>query len=177
MLNKIMILLFFLMSGLTFAQKIDSLDLKLIGPGGGEAVSSDGKHLFSYSIGEFFTTTTRNYNQVLTQGFQQSKMLRVVSVEAIENLNWKVEVYPNPVSEYLNVSFDKVANTKFDLQLFASTGQSITVPMENMGSESENKYILDFRSLASGSYVVKVWNTQSEKYVGTMSVIKSESSK
>lgn len=177
MLNKIMFMLFLLLSSLTFAQKIDSLDLKLIGPGGGDARSSDGKYSFSYSIGEQFTTTARNYNQVLTQGFQQSKMLRVLAVDYLENLNWKVEVYPNPVSEYLNVSFDKVANTTFELQLYASTGQSMIVPVENMGSDTAHKFILDFRTLASGSYVVKIWNTQSEKYVGTVSVIKGESSK
>jgi hypothetical protein len=176
-MKKVFFIMMTFISLSSIAQSIDSLGLKLIGPGGGMATSEDGKYTFSYSMGELFTTTARNYNQVLTQGFQQAKMIRVVGLEYTENLNWKVEVYPNPVSEFLNVMFDKVANTTFEVQIYSQTGQLVNLPMENQGSDVQNKFMLDFRTIAAGNYVVKVWNTQSEKYAGTMSVVKSESVK
>jgi hypothetical protein len=176
-LIRILIASLILVCNSVIAQTVDSSDVKLISAGGGSEKTTDGKYQLTFSIGELFTNTTKNFNQVLTQGYQQAKSMRIVSVEYLENLNWKVEMYPNPVSEFLNVSFDKIPNTIFEIQIYNVLGQNLSVPIENLGSESENKFSLDFRAISAGSYVVKVWNSQSKKYVATMTVLKSESSK
>lgn len=156
---------------------LDTTGLKLVSPGGGIATSKDGKQVFSFSIGELFTQTTRNFEQTFTQGYQQGKRLQIVGIEQVTDLNWQVSLYPNPTSEYVNLSFNKVKNSVFNVDVFSADGRKMTVSSENLSSEEMNKYILDFRELPAGNYVVKVWNATLEKYESSISIIKSESLK
>lgn len=64
---------------------------------------------YSYTVGEVVITTVASPNRILTQGFHQPEHTILVSVGDPELVSWDIKVFPNPVSDVLNVqySFEK----------------------------------------------------------------------
>lgn len=128
-----------------------------------EVIASAGDHYdngtvqLSWTLGEVMIDTYDNGTNILTQGFHQTE-LAVTSVE--ENLaDIRVNLYPNPTSEFLNVA---LGNNRKDihLQLFDMNGKLIHKDVINA---YETKYVLPMQSVATGKYLVQM---QSED--GTM---------
>ncbi len=84
-----------------------------------EVIASAGTHFtgsnaqLSWTIGEPVITTVSNGSNIITQGFHQT-LLNVTAIEEQSNAGISVNVYPNPVSDLLNISF---TNNLKDLQL------------------------------------------------------------
>src|SRR5271157_3600388 len=57
----------------------------------------------SYSIGGAITNTLENGPGILTQGFQQPNIYVVTSIQTLENTKVEINVYPNPVKDYLSI--------------------------------------------------------------------------
>lgn len=123
-----------------------------------EVISSAGGYFvatginISWTLGETIIPSYGPVNGlILTHGFQS--VLRTVIVE--ENIETPVEVtvYPNPASDYLNISFTEPPDTKVDLYLFDTNGKLFkNEVIEPLSGDKQ----LDFQDLPSGVYILKL---------------------
>ncbi|SFZ94724.1 Por secretion system C-terminal sorting domain-containing protein [Chryseobacterium limigenitum] len=129
---------------------------------------------FAHSIGiktnGTLYTWGRNYNGGLGIGNTNTvtvptaiacptSSLAVVEVSAKGD---QLKVYPNPVQDYLNVSYDQMI---VSVTVYSAAGQLVTTKMIN-----DTKGTIDFTVLASGVYLVKV--NVANNTVKTVKVIK-----
>lgn len=77
-----------------------------------------------------------------------------------------LSIYPNPASEQVTISLPETGNKGYTLALFDLNGNRILT--RAIGS-TENGYTLNIRSLASGAYILSVFN---DEHVYTGKVIK-----
>lgn len=103
----------------------------------------------SWTIGEPVTTTVSDGNNILTQGFHQSK-LTVTAINDIQIADVEIKVYPNPTSDYVTVHFSEVMEKPTYL-LFDFSGRLI----EQKNIESNDAKI-DMTGYAGGSYILKL---------------------
>ena len=83
-----------------------------------EVVSSGGEYFentnisISWTLGEPVTETISDENNILTQGFQQSKL----STSEIFSLNsdiFDIKLFPNPTKDFINLITEKYKNLSF----------------------------------------------------------------
>lgn len=136
-----------------------------------EVIASAGEHFdngttqLSWTLGEVVIDTYDNGTNILTQGFHQTE-LTVTSIE--ESLaNIRLNMYPNPTSELLNIEF---GNNEQDitLQLFDMGGKLIhTDKIEAY----QAKYVLPMNEVATGNYLVQMQSVDG-KMTSTHKVMK-----
>jgi len=115
---------------------------------GNNISSSSGS--ITYSIGQVAYITNTGSNGSTSQGVQQPYEIYVLSSSnIITDLN--IKVYPNPVCDILTLQYLNYTNEKIGFQILNIEGKLIR--FENMTSSEAQ---IDFRSLASGEYFVKV---------------------
>lgn len=102
------------------------------------------------TLGEIQINTGQNQNFILTQGFHQS-ILSVSPVSIAEQSRLAVSVYPNPISEWLNVTISDAVENPL-LQVFDTEGRVVA---EKYGG-NEQYHRFDMRMLASGTYLLTV---------------------
>ena len=71
-----------------------------------------------------------------------------------EDAGMSIQVYPNPVSNQLNISIPTSANERYTMELYGVDARLI---MQKQLSESIR---IDMSGYPMGLYVVKVWNEQ-----------------
>ena len=106
----------------------------------------------SVTIGEPITETISDSAIILTQGFQQSSYVITV-IEEILSDNFKVKVYPNPATDYINIDFNTKDNYDFLIQLSDANGKILL--KENVQSESFSKKI-NLNIYATGTYFLRL---------------------
>lgn len=88
---------------------------------------SAGGYSLSYTIGELAVTTLDPGGAlILTQGFQQPFALGVNSIEEHE-IDWSVNAYPNPVSDFLNIKFNIENPVDFNIEIIDLTGKKLWI--------------------------------------------------
>jgi hypothetical protein len=104
----------------------------------------------SWTIGEPVIETYTTGNAVLTQGFQQPIL---VSVSIYENpeLNFEINAFPNPTSDYLNVVISGRNYDKMIYSLFDVSGKLI----DSRHIVSENTEVI-FSHLPVAVYVLRI---------------------
>ena len=115
----------------------------------GNSISSSSGSI-SYSIGQIAYTTNTGSNGSTCQGVQQPYEIYVLSSSDKIN-DFNIKVYPNPVYDNLTLQYSNFTNEKICFQILDNKGSIIRY--ENITS-SETR--IDFRTLASGEYYVKV---------------------
>jgi len=95
--NVPILLCLILVSILSNAQDVTST-------GGGEGETST--LILNWTIGEPVIETYSDTTYTITQGFQQGK-LEVIKISEIESLNLKINVFPNPTSDYLSIQLEE----------------------------------------------------------------------
>lgn len=121
-----------------------------------QVIASAGEHFdngtvqLSWTLGEVMIDTYDNGTNILTQGFHQTE-LTVTSIE--ENLsNIRLNLYPNPTSEFLNIELGN--NDKdINLQLFDMSGKLIH---RDVITAYTNKFVLPMNAVATGKYLVQM---------------------
>ena len=78
----------------------------------------------SYSVGEIAVSTLTTDNLILTQGFHQPQLTGTGIPDNIE-LDWKVNAFPNPVQDQLNISIRLGKPVEMNLEIFDLTGKLI----------------------------------------------------
>ena len=125
---------------------------EVISSAGGYYVSGPANLTLSWTLGETIIPCYGPTNGlILTHGFQS--VLRTVIVEENIDTPVKVTVFPNPASDYLNISFDEPLDTEVNLMLIDAQGKLF----KNQVIEAATSEIqLNFQDLPSGIYLLKL---------------------
>lgn len=111
----------------------------------------------SYTVGESAVSTFVNANNILTQGFQQTDTSEIAFYEEI-NSSFYIEIFPNPVTQFLTVKND--AKHKFLFSFYDEAGRLIDVPKWR----SDVEIIFDLSKLAIGFYTLSANDTESKTF-------------
>ena len=79
------------------------------------------------------------------------------SVGILNDQNVALDVFPNPVSDFLNVNITLEGSDRFDLRLFNNVGQLLQSESLNFNA-GENRHQLDLSKLPLGIYMVQLSN-------------------
>ena len=137
-----------------FLLSISSMGQGVVSPLGTNLQNSENQ--ISITVGEPVTPTLQSGSVILTQGFQQAKLIiTAISNPGQDDLNFSVG--PNPTDDYLDLSSaeDISKNSKFILTDL--NGNIIqTGPIESRTTR------ISFLSLPSGAYLLKVFLKQNQ---------------
>ncbi len=119
----------------------------------------------SWTIGEPVIETYSSSNNILTQGFQQSKYF-ITSIAENVNSVFSVFVYPNPASDFINICSESTDIKKMKVDLLDIAGKSIH-------SETfQNKLQLDLSKYTHGVYLIRVYDDNNNS-VKTFKLLKT----
>lgn len=111
----------------------------------------------SFTVGENAVTTLTAPNNILTQGFQQPDTSGITFV--LENdIPVDVNIFPNPVSNYLSCIIGKENAGRFVFSVYDETGKLIAVPVTTAG----DKFVFDVSKLVAGNFLLTVVDTKSK---------------
>lgn len=116
----------------------------------------------SFTIGECISSTLTSSGVILTQGFQQSKLV-IIDNQPIKPLGIEIVAYPNPTKEFVILKIDK--SQDFSFVLCDLTGRIIE-KKDIVSSETE----IDVNYLDPSAYILKVLKNNEE--VKTFKIIK-----
>ena len=71
----------------------------------------------SWTLGEIAIETHSNTNNIITQGFQQTK-LTITSIDEMRKEGISVNIYPNPTSEVISIEVNKTDEREVYFKLF-----------------------------------------------------------
>lgn len=101
----------------------------------------------SYSIGQVFSQMAENANVVSSQGVQQN-MLALPN--KVSQLNGNVQIFPNPVSDFLTISAPVKTGQTLEISIFNGLGQLV-----QRHFTEQSTYIIDVRKLANAHYILE----------------------
>ncbi|MDD4756688.1 MAG: T9SS type A sorting domain-containing protein [Prolixibacteraceae bacterium] len=126
-----------------------------------EVVASSGSsgaitgYKVDWTLGETVIATLPGSENILTQGFHQTKLL-VTGLQEFNIPGLEVRVYPNPTSNMLMIEVIQTGNDNFRYELFDIAGRKIV--LKNMNSNIEE---IDMSSYVSGVYLLHVLKSNS----------------
>jgi len=135
-----------------------------------EVISTGGDYMkkanssLSWTIGEIATETLSDTSNILTQGFQQSK-LTVISIKENEIPEFDIKVYPNPTKYLLSIEIDSEEINDFQIMLFDLSGKKIS-----QTKMTEKKKNIDMNIYPTSTYILKI--TKKEKEISSYKIIK-----
>ncbi len=147
-LNKAILVLIFVTGANVSAQHLSQQ--VLVAAGG---VVSSGNIYYSQTIGETATEIISNFDYVFTQGFQQPGF-KVSNITP--HIGTGVNVYPNPATDYVNISLSGEIPRKYTIELIDITGTIIK--SGNLDFFGSYNYIqqMEMSNLKRGFYFVRV---------------------
>jgi len=124
---------------------------------------TNGTGSLSWTIGEPITETYSSASNDLSQGFQQTELQATLVEEAIIDIT--VQIYPNPVSDFLNISIDQ---QKINHSFLIFDAQGKLLKNEVILSSSS---IIDFSLYTKGIYFLKIQN-KDKQLIKTYKIVK-----
>ena len=128
---------------------------EVVTSGGGYFNNANGS--LSSTIGEPVTETFKLTDYTLTQGFQQSILVLVIDIEEKEKKDLCVNIYPNPVIDYLKVKVENAGAQKFSYNLCTVDGQIL---LEGHFESMETEIAVN--QLSAATYILKIFAEQEE---------------
>jgi hypothetical protein len=125
---------------------------------------SAGGYSVSWTIGEPVIETFTSGSTVLTQGFQQPILISVSIYENPE-LNFEINVFPNPTSDFLNVIIPGENYDEMQYFLFDAAGKLL----DNRNIVSEQTQIM-FTHMSVAVYFIKI--IHGDKVLKTFRIVK-----
>jgi hypothetical protein len=107
----------------------------------------------SWTTGELIVQTFTNDSTMLTQGFHQGSISVTTAVDEMSEFAMDVQIYPNPVSDILNVEFKNMVDQTIQVKLVDLTGKIV---LRKEFSQPANTVRLNLISVSSGSYMLEV---------------------
>jgi hypothetical protein len=154
---------------LFFIAKGQSITPEVIATAGDYFVGSNAT--LSWTLGEVITETVSNGNYTLTQGFQQPHY-NITSIPDDPNIKndplAEINIYPNPVSDQLNISFKDVKQDNVTITLFDLNGKVLISDItENTTAVKQ----LNMTYVAKGNYIIR-FATKDGKFLKSFKVVK-----
>ena len=144
------VILFFMLFALSAGAQVKQ---EVIASAGGFNVEAGNSISISWTLGETIipTFTSQDGTLIITHGFQQKLIITAVEENIVNPV--KINVYPNPTSEIVNLEFDTPVDGEFLLFLFDSQGK--LVKTDQIGVASVSKQI-NMQGLPAGIYYMKL---------------------
>ncbi|MFP4489275.1 MAG: T9SS type A sorting domain-containing protein [Bacteroidales bacterium] len=139
-----------------FSLNAQNVDQHVISSAGSFDVSGDNSISLSWTLGELVVTTVDSPggDLILTQGFQQSKLI-IDGIELNPELGVEVTVYPNPVNEIVNIKFSEQLKGETMIFLSGPDGRLIYNEALKPGVLIREIYM---DSYPSGTYFLRIQN-------------------
>lgn len=118
----------------------------------------------SYSVGQV-AYSQKGSNQQIMEGVQQAYEITSLEVDDESILEKKILLYPNPVSDILNVDFGKENYHNSNYVLFDSQGKLLKT-----GKFSQQNTELNMAELPTSVYIIQIF--QEKKNIKTFKIIK-----
>ena len=139
-----------------------------ISTAGGNATSSGGK--VSYTVGQVAYSTQTSSAGTITQGVQQPfEIFVATALEQAKDISLQLQVFPNPVNDYLKLSVVPSATISIQslsFQLYDVNGKLV----QNNNVESNETNIM-MSGFTSGTYLLKI--IQGDTSFKTFKIIKN----
>ena len=120
----------------------------------------------SWTLGECISGFVEKSTCSINQGFQQGNLVVQEVPNSVTNPSQlKMEVFPNPVSNFLTIQMDEF-QTELSVTIFNLTGQQF-----NMQELSGITTTIDLSSLSAGPYLLKISN-KDQTILETYKIIK-----
>jgi hypothetical protein len=138
--------------------------------GAQEIITSNGDYFsnsngsLSSTIGEPIGETFAGTENVITQGFQQSK-LTIISIMEFTKADYTITAFPNPVKEYIKIKCDSHRNENLVYELYDNLGKLL---QKKQIERSETE--ISFSNLKPSDYYIRILSGQSE--VKTFKIVK-----
>ena len=137
-------IMFVLFLGLLFSRATAQ---EAVVSGGGYAVAETTS--ISWTLGELAIETFVAGDLILTQGFQQGSLL-ITTVEEITDPDFRLTIYPNPVSDHLIIEVPENQVEGLRFQVFDLSGRLLMT--EPLGAPLRE---LSFGAMEPGMYMVR----------------------
>lgn len=118
----------------------------------------------TYSVGQV-AYSQKGANQEVMEGVQQAYEITTLEVDNESIMEKKILLYPNPVSDFLNVDFGKENFQHSNYMLLDSQGKLIKT-----GNFSQQKTELNMAGLPTSVYIIQIF--QDKKNIKTFKIIK-----
>jgi len=150
MQTKLLILIFLLSASAMQAQQVMTTS-------GNYNSNTSGS--LSWTLGECVIETYTSGNVVLTQGFQQSKLI-VTALKEVSGNSLAISIYPNPTNDFVLIKGTPESVKNLRYMLFDLNGKLLA---EQKVTNSETT--LSFNNLQTGTYLVKLIRNDQEVQV------------
>jgi opacity protein-like surface antigen len=147
------------------ATQAQSLSQVVIASSG--ATISGASNTLSFTAGEAVIGKISN-SESLGQGFWLGAIEAVVLSNEDLTLEAQMTVYPNPVTDYLTISFKDMAGEVFGISVYDVTGKQV---YQKKLTDSASNETIDFNGFSSGMYIMNI-QQQSTKKSKSFKIIK-----
>ncbi len=131
-----------------FAQKLDQSVISTAGD-----ISRSSSIELEWTLGEAVTEQGRQNNLLLTQGFHQSFMKRMIVIAPhSSDLLSSIVVAPNPVRNNFSVIVNSPKSTRLQLTLTDALGQVL----QNFSTVNKSQFQVDMSGYTPGFYLLRV---------------------
>ncbi len=130
----------------SFLGKTQSIEQQVIGTTGGHSTSANSQ--LDWTMGETIISTQSNNDNILTQGFHQTR-LNITSVDDFAD-QIKFEVFPNPTPDKLVINGSNLSK-QYSIKVYSTTGSLLQTHTYNMLNNT-----LDFSAYERGQYLVVI---------------------
>ena len=142
-------------------------ELEVISSGGDYYEGSNAQ--ISWTLGEISVETYNNGNNIITQGFHQSKLtVTKIDDDYLNNTDASVNIFPNPTSEYATIELSNVDESNFIYELNDNKGKVLL--KKNFESKTET---INFNKYAASIYYIRIYSKDGS-YRETYKVVKDK---
>ena len=157
-MQKKYLFILILITGGAIAAAAQSLSPTVLSSSGGSG-SSAGTSL-SWTTGEVMVQSLTDGSTMLTQGFHQGNITVSTAVDEMSKSAMDVQIYPNPVSERLNVEFKNMEDQTVQVRLVDLTGKTV---LTREFSNPSNTQRLNLNPVTAGTYMLEVKAAEKRK--------------
>jgi hypothetical protein len=146
--------LFFTFSLLFAGSFLSAQNHEVVASAGGYDTTSTVK--ISWTVGETVTETITDNNNIVTQGFHQTNLTATqIEENLIYNVNFAVNVYPNPTVEFVNVEIKADNLEEVVYELNDNNGKLLL-----KGSFKTNIEKINFENYKPSVYYLRIYNNK-----------------
>jgi len=121
----------------------------------------------SWTLGDTQTKTYSIDNLIITQGFLQSSLAITNVISLADNEKINLKVFPNPVSDILNIKYTAEKETKVSFYLYNLQGSLLFSKEVDAMNYTET---ISFNRFESGTYLLKAVSAD-KSYVKTFKIL------
>ncbi len=137
-----------------------------------QVISASGDHFYgsdfqlSWTVGEPVIEAYNSGDTLLTQGMHQSKLI-ISTIKEVEDLDVKIQVYPNPAVDHVQLEVESTKDEKLSYILYQMNGSVLS-----KGKLIDNQLKVPMHQYESAVYLLNL--IRSNKILFSFKIIKKE---